>query len=99
MIHGDITVSSFGSDVNVATIDGNINLNVPPKCGAEFYGNTVSGEIDSDLPIYDNAPPPPEYRLVEAHRPRIVRARIGNGGPALDASTVSGTIRLRTMTE
>ena len=97
MIHGDITVNSLQSDVNAATTNGNIQLNVSRGQGAEFYGNTVSGAIDSDVPIYDNAPPPPTDLFVDAHRPQIVRARIGNGGPTLDASTISGTIRLRTM--
>jgi len=99
MIHGDITVNALRSNVNVATINGNIELNVSRGQGAEFYGNTVSGSIDSDIPIYDNASPPPGDRPVEAHGPRIVRARIGPGGPALDASSVSGTIRLRTLAE
>jgi hypothetical protein len=99
MIHGDITVENLWSDVNVATINGNIELNLSPGHGAEFYGNTVSGAIDSDFPIYGNAPLPPEDRPVDAHRPQIVRARIGDGGPAFDASTISGNIRLRTMAE
>jgi hypothetical protein len=99
MIHGDITVDNLRSDVNAATIDGNIELNLSPGHGAEFFGNTVSGAIDSDSPIYGNAPPPSEDRPVDAHRPQIVRAGIGNGGPALDASTVSGNIRLRTTVE
>jgi hypothetical protein len=99
MIHGDITVDNLRSDVNAATIDGNIELNLSPGQGAEFYGNTVSGAIDSDFPLYGNAPPPPEERPVDAHPPQIVRARIGDGGAALDASTVSGNIRLRMIAE
>lgn len=99
MIHGDITVNSLQSDVNAATIDGNIELNESHGHSAEFYGNTVSGAIESDFPIYDNAPPPPAGHTVDTHHPRIVRASIGKGGPVLDASTVSGTIRVRTMAE
>ena len=99
MIHGDITVGSLQSDVNAATIDGNIELNESRGQGAEFYGNTVNGSIDSDFPIYDSAPSLPESSPVDSHCPRIVRARIGNGGPLLDASSVSGIIRLRTMVE
>ena len=99
MIYGDITVNSLQSDVNVATIDGNIELNESRDQGAEFYGNTVNGAINSDFPIYDSAPSLPKGSPVDSHRPRIVRARIGDGGPALDASSVSGTIRLRAMVE
>jgi DUF4097 and DUF4098 domain-containing protein YvlB len=99
MIHGDITVDNLWSDVKAVTIDGDIELNLSSGHGAEFDGNTVSGAIDSDFPIYGNAPPPPEDRPVDAHRPQIVRARTGNGGPALDASTVSGNIRFRSTVE
>ncbi len=99
MIDGELTVNSLRSDVNAATIDGNIELELSPGHGAEFYGNTVSGAIDADFPIYDSAPPLPSIRPVDDHRPRIVRARIGTGGPALVASTVSGNIRLRTTVE
>ena len=99
MIHGEIVINSLRSDLNAATIDGNITLNVSPAQGADFYGNTVSGVIDSDIPIYDNASPPPGDHAVDLHRPRIVRTRIGQGGPALNASTVSGAIRLRTVAE
>jgi len=99
MIHGDIAINSLRSDLNAATIDGNITLNVSPERGADFYGNTVSGVIDSDIPTYDNASPPPGDRPVDVHRPRIVHTRIGQGGPALNASTVSGAIRLRTVAE
>jgi len=97
MIHGDIMVNSLRSNVNAATIDGNIELNESRDQGAEFYGNTVTGAIDSDFPIYENVPPPPESGPVDAHRPRIVSSKIGNGGPVLEASTISGTIRLRTI--
>ncbi len=99
MIHGEIAINSLRSDLNAAAIDGNITLNVSPEHGADFYGNTVSGVIDSDFPIYDNASPPPGDRPVDVHRPRIVRTRIGQGGPALNASTVSGAIRLRTVAD
>jgi len=98
MIHGEIVINSLRSDLNAATIDGNITLNVSPVQGADFYGNTVSGVIDSDVPIYDNASPP-KVGSVNVHRPRIVRTRIGEGGPALNASTISGVIRLRTVAE
>jgi len=97
MIHGDIIVNSPRSDVHVATIDGDIALDVSPDQGAEFYGNSVSGAIDSDFRVYDTAPPLPPGAPVDRHRPQIVRATIGNGGPALVASTINGNIRLRTV--
>lgn len=95
MIHGDITVNSLRSDVNVATIDGNITLDLSPGHGAEFYGNSVSGAIDSDFPVHENTPPLPSGHPGVAHLPRIVRATIANGGPAFVASTINGNIRLR----
>jgi beta-lactamase regulating signal transducer with metallopeptidase domain len=95
MIHGDITVNSLRSNVNVATIDGNITLDLSPGDGAEFYGNSVSGAIDSDFPVHENTPPLPSGHPGVTHLPRIVRATIANGGPAFVASTINGNIRLR----
>jgi hypothetical protein len=91
MIDGDIEVESLRSEVNVATIDGNIALNVPADYDAELYGNTIAGTIESNLPVHELTPPLPSGRSTSG--PRLARATIGNGGPALRATTVNGNIR------
>jgi beta-lactamase regulating signal transducer with metallopeptidase domain len=96
MIDGDIVLNDLRSDVDVATISGNIALNVSRSHGADFFANLISGAIDSDVPLHDSTPPLPSGdRVTRARAPRIVRATIGNGGPALRATTINGNIRLR----
>jgi hypothetical protein len=82
MIDGDIEVEGLRLEVDVATIDGNIALNVPSDYNADLYGNTIAGTIDSNVPVYEGTPPLPSGR--SAAGPRIARATIGNGGPAHD---------------
>jgi beta-lactamase regulating signal transducer with metallopeptidase domain len=96
MIHGDVAIDSPQSDVNVATIDGNIALALAAGQNADFYGNLISGTIDSDFPVHDSTPGLPSGgRPAGPSGPRIVRATIGKGGPALVASTINGDIQLR----
>ena len=93
MIHGDIEIDGLRSDANVATIDGNIVLRLAAGDGVDLSANLISGTIESDFPVYDSAPPFPSGGRPDA--PRIVHTTIGNGGPAVVMTTVSGNIRLR----
>jgi hypothetical protein len=130
MIEGGIEVDGLRSDVNVATIagdvlirkstgfaarattiDGDVEFNLVDGENADFHANTISGTIESDVPVVlDRSSDRRSGRLSRrASRffpaglpgggpggpPGILRATLGNGGPELRATTISGDIRLR----
>ena len=93
-IVGDITAERPSADSDMATIDGNITLELAPEEGANFNGNVIEGAIDSDFPLNDNTPTLPSGERPVIAAPRIVHAIIGSGGPHLSAMVINGNIRL-----
>ena len=97
---GDITAEHENADIDMATIDGNITLQLAAQEGANFSGNVINGSIDSDFPLEDNTPSLPPGVKPASHAARIVHAIVGVGGPRLAAVVVNGDIRLlRRQTE
>jgi beta-lactamase regulating signal transducer with metallopeptidase domain len=97
---GDITAEHPGADSDLATINGNIILELAAEDGADFNGNVIEGAIDSDFPLNDNTPTLPTGERPAMNAPRIVHAILGAGGPHLSAMVVNGNIRLiRRLTE
>jgi beta-lactamase regulating signal transducer with metallopeptidase domain len=94
-ILGDITVERPSADSDMATIDGNITLELAAEEGANFNGNVIEGEIHSDFPLNDNTPTLPTGERPATKAPRIVHTIVGSGGPRLSAMVVNGNIRLR----
>jgi hypothetical protein len=125
MIDGGIEVDGLRSDINVATIngdvlirkssgfaarattiDGDVEFELMDGENADFHANTISGTIESDFPVVlgrsSERPPSRAGRFfsggppgVPGVPPGILRATLGNGGPELRATTISGDIRLR----
>ena len=91
---GDITAELPSADIDMATIDGNITLQLATEQGATFKGNVIDGAIDSDFPLIDNTPTLPSGERPASNAPRIVHAIVGSGGPNLSAMVVNGNIRL-----
>jgi beta-lactamase regulating signal transducer with metallopeptidase domain len=91
---GDITAEHPNADIDMATIDGNITLQLAAEEGANFSGNVIDGSIDSDFPLEDNTPPLPPGVKPASNAPRIVHAMVGAGGRRLTAVVVNGNIRL-----
>jgi beta-lactamase regulating signal transducer with metallopeptidase domain len=91
---GDITAEHPSADSDMATIHGNITLELAPEEGANFNGNVIEGEIDSDFPLNDNTPTLPASERPAVKAPRIVHAIVGSGARRLSAMVVNGNIRL-----
>jgi beta-lactamase regulating signal transducer with metallopeptidase domain len=91
---GDITAEHPNADIDMATIDGNITLQLAAEEGANFSGNLIGGSIDSDFPLEDNTPPLLPGVKPASNAPRIVHAMVGAGGPRVTAVVVNGNIRL-----
>jgi hypothetical protein len=80
--------------MNLATVNGDITMELTPTVVAEFSGNVIEGKIDSDFPLSDNAPNLPNGERPAKKVPRIVQGVFGSGGPRLSATVVKGNIRL-----
>jgi beta-lactamase regulating signal transducer with metallopeptidase domain len=93
-ILGDITAERPSADSDLATINGSITVKLAPEEGANFNGNLIDGEIDSDFPLSDNTPTLPTGERPAMSAPRIVQAIVGSGGPRISAMVVNGNIRL-----
>ena len=50
-LNGDITAEHPGSDIDMATHDGDVTLQLAAEEGANFSGNVIDGSIDSDFPL------------------------------------------------
>ncbi len=87
-VNGDISVemTTVGSDdLEFETVNGSITVTVPASLNADVTMRTVNGTLRSDFPM-----------TVQGRiNPRRMSARIGNGGPELELSTVNGSIELK----
>jgi DUF4097 and DUF4098 domain-containing protein YvlB len=76
-------------DLSFNTVSGDLTLFVPRNFDADLSMSTVSGDVNSD------------FALTVGNMNRVrrgsVEARIGNGGRRLDVHTVSGNLRLRSI--
>jgi hypothetical protein len=93
-VFGNVTAEHPSADIDMATIDGDITLQLAADEGATFKGNVIDGAIDSDFPLIENTPTLPSGERPASNAPRIVHAIVGSGGPHLSAMVVNGNIRL-----
>jgi hypothetical protein len=93
-LSGDITAEHPGADIDMATQEGDVTLQLAAEEGANFSGNLIDGSIDSDFPLEDNTPPLLPGVRPASNAPRIVHAMVGVGGPRLTAAVINGNIRL-----
>jgi len=93
-LSGDITAEHPGADIDMATHDGDVTLQLAAEESADFSGNLIDGSIDSDFPLEDNLPPLLSGAGPASNAPRIVHAMVGTGGPRLTAAVINGNIRL-----
>ena len=83
----DATIQTLAKldDVELRTVNGSIEAELPAGINAELDASTVSGRVNTELPI----------QLVGRVSPRNVKARLGTGGRRLVLSTVNGSIEIR----
>ena len=74
-------------DMSFKTVNGSVSIYVPARFDANFRFDTVHGGIDSDFPM----------TLSGRWGPRHASGKIGNGGRDLRASSVNGSIELRSQ--
>ncbi len=88
-VNGSITAvlgtSSWNGTRDFRTVNGSIDVQLPPDISADLEASTVNGRIESDLPITVHG------RFLS----RRLHGTIGNGGRELKVGTVNGSITLR----
>ncbi len=89
-VNGSVTVRTTAtntSDLEYSTVNGSVTIELAENTNANVNLSTVNGRIQTDFPL----------TLEGQINPRRIRAKIGNGGPTIRASTVNGSIRLRKL--
>ena len=71
--------------LSAQTINGSVVVALPAEAGAELEARTQNGDFSSDLPLLAHS----------SAAGRVIRGRVGSGGPPLFLRTVNGSIRLR----
>lgn len=87
-VNGSIRATFAGlaedDHLKVSSVNGGIHLELPAQLNADLDTSVVNGRISCDYPI----------TLRDGASSRKLRGRIGEGGAAVRASTVNGSIRL-----
>ena len=76
-----------GSQVQLTTGNGSVNLTVPENYSAHFHTESLNGSLRSEFPL--NVPG-------DAH-PASVDFSIGAGGPLFQVTTTNGSVRLKKL--
>jgi hypothetical protein len=88
-INGEISAkfgdTNWPKELTFKTLNGEINLDLPPNVSTEVDAETLNGQINSDFPI----------NLVSFKSRKHLRGRIGVGGRELHLKTLNGSINLR----
>lgn len=71
------------ADLSFATVNGSIQLRLPEDLHADVQSSVVNGRISCDFPI----------KLEGSKSGRKLRGQIGNGGSAIAARSVNGSIK------
>lgn len=77
--------STWPDDIEFKTVNGGITLDVPAALNTDIRISTLNGSIETDFPI----------TVTGQISRRSMRGTIGTGGRDLYASTVNGSIKLR----
>jgi putative adhesin len=83
-IEAAMGVAFWNGSLDFKTVNGSIDLTLPPGASADIHAASMSGNFRSDFPVTMNG------RLEE----RKTEGRIGAGGRDLNLTTVNGAITL-----
>lgn len=87
-VSGDVTARlatlAQGTDMELKSVSGDIELSLPQSAGFTLSMSTVSGDLSSDFPL----------SMQGRFNRRRINASVNNGGSDLTVSTVSGDVRI-----
>lgn len=87
-IEARLGAASWTGELNFSTVNGSVDLTMPPGVNADIKASTVNGGISTDFPL----------TVSGKFGPKSISGRIGNGGQPLKISTVNGGIDLHSST-
>jgi hypothetical protein len=87
-IAAQMGASSWNGELKFSTVNGSVEISMPPGVSADIKASTVNGAISTDFPL----------TVSGKFGPKSISGRIGNGGQPLKISTVNGGIQLRSST-
>jgi len=77
-------VTGKGSAVRLVTKNGRVEVALPKDVDADVSASTLHGNLTSEL----GSVPPPAMPGV----PRVARMKLGNGGTAVELTTLNGDV-------
>lgn len=77
-------IHSLAAGVELETVNGSIEIQVPASINAQLEASTVNGKVDTELPV----------QVTGKISPRHLRAMLGNGGAPLKLTTVNGSVSI-----
>ncbi len=84
-IEASLGAATWDDTLEFTTVNGSVNLSLPPGISADVKASVVNGGISTDFPL----------TVSGRWGPKSINGRIGNGGRSLKISTVNGGIELR----
>lgn len=90
-ISGNYEFEYYGTEMNLKTISGAIDVTIPDRQGMDFKAKTISGEVYSDIKITY----PYGKKGLNQIVGQDVRGRVSDGGIESNFETISGNIYLR----
>ena len=100
---GWATVGDFGAS-SLLTVNGDLELGLPPSAGAEVHIDTSRGDIVSDydievMPAKANVTRSKQGSGTEIRVDKVIVGRIKGGGPTFLMKTLNGDISIRDSSE
>lgn len=87
-VHVELTGTRWdGEMLNVSTMNGGVNVNMPDNYSAHLETGTVNGNVSSDFAL--NVPLTDRGRM-----PKEISVDLGSGGPTIKLTTTNGGVRV-----
>lgn len=83
-IHGEFRLESNRGSIDIHSVSGSVKLIVPDNFEADVDLRSVTGSVDTDLPI-----------KVTSSKRNSLEGTIGDGGVSVEIDTTSGSIRIQ----
>jgi DUF4097 and DUF4098 domain-containing protein YvlB len=83
-IHARLGATNWTDELKFRTVNGHVEVEVPPTVNADLDVNTINGSIDSDLPWVMQG------KIGRTH----MRGTINKGGSRLKIETVNGSVKI-----
>jgi Putative adhesin len=92
-VNGHFGRADWSEPLSIATVNGDITLDVPADLSTDFEFNAVNGSFNTDLPATVQ-----QSSTDHSWGPKHVKGTIGSGGRELKLHTVNGSVSIHKST-